>query len=58
MINNTLKLTKIKLNQHRLEGTKSKLDIVEVAHLMDALKKVEQMKISSESTVFNMITPN
>jgi hypothetical protein len=58
MIKNTIKLTKIKLNQHRAEGTKSKLDIMEVAHLMDVLKRVEHMKHSHESSVFHMITPN
>ena len=44
MINNTVKAAQFKLSQHRLQGTKSKLNIFEVAHLMDAVKKAEQMQ--------------
>jgi len=54
MINNTVKAAQFKLSQHRLQGTKSKLNIFEVAHLMDAVKKAEQMQnINNNISIFH-----
>ncbi len=54
MIKNTVKAAQFKLSQHRLQGTKSKLNIFEVAHLMDSIKKAEQISNTySNSSIFN-----
>lgn len=58
MINNTVKLAQYKLSQHRLQGTKSKLNIFEVAQLMDTIKTAEQIKSSSNNSIFYSIHPN
>ena len=48
------KIARFKLSQHRLQGTKSKLNIFEVAHLMDSIKKAEQISNTySNSSIFN-----
>jgi hypothetical protein len=58
MINNTVKLAQYKLSQHRLQGTKSKLNIFEVAQLMDTIKTAEQIKNSTNNSIFYSIHPN
>ena len=58
MINNSVKLAQYKLSQHRLQGTKSKLNIFEVAQLMDAIKTAEQIKNTTGSSIFYSIHPN
>lgn len=58
MINNSVKLAQYKLSQHRLQGTKSKLNIFEVAQLMDAIKNADQSKNTQMSSVFYSIHPN
>lgn len=58
MINNSVKLAQYKLSQHRLQGTKSKLNIFEVAQLMDAIKNADQNKNTQMSSVFYSIHPN
>lgn len=58
MINNSVKLAQYKLSQHRLQGTKSKLNIFEVAQLMDAIKIADQMKNVQTSSLFYSIHPN
>lgn len=58
MINNTVKLAQYKLSQHRLQGTKSKLNIFEVAQLMDSIKMAEQMKNIPSNSIFHSIHMN
>lgn len=58
MINNSVKLAQYKLSQHRLQGTKSKLNIFEVAQLMDAIKNADQNKNTQMNSVFYSIHPN
>lgn len=58
MINNSVKLAQYKLSQHRLQGTKSKLNIFEVAQLMDAIKNADQNKSTQMNSVFYLIHPN
>lgn len=59
MINNTIKLAQYKLSQHRLQGTKSKLNIFEVARLMDDIKQAEKMKNQKEyNSIFHPIHLN
>lgn len=58
MINNSVKLAQYKLSQHRLQGTKSKLNIFEVAQLMDAIKNADQNKSTQMNSVFYSIHPN
>jgi hypothetical protein len=58
MINNTVKLAQYKLSQHRVQGTKSKLNIFEVAQLMDSIKMAEQMKNIPSNSIFHSIHMN
>jgi len=58
MINNTVKLAQYKLSQHRVQGTKSKLNIFEVAQLMDSIKMAEQMKNMPSNSIFHSIHMN
>lgn len=58
MINNTVKLAQYKLSQHRVEGTKSKLNIFEVAQLMDSIKMAEQIKDAPSNSIFHSIHMN
>jgi hypothetical protein len=58
MINNTVKLAQYKLSQHRVEGTKSKLNIFEVAQLMDSIKMAEQIKEAPSNSIFHSIHMN
>jgi hypothetical protein len=58
MINNSVKLAQFKLSQHRLQGTKSKLNIFEVAQLMDAIKNTEQMQTMQNNSIFYNIHSN
>lgn len=58
MINNSVKLAQYKLSQHRLQGEKSKLNIFEVAQLMDSIKISQQIKNSATSSVFYSVYNN
>jgi len=58
MINNSVKLAQYKLSQHRLQGEKSKLNIFEVAQLMDSIKISQQIKNSATSSVFYAVYNN
>lgn len=58
MINNTVKLAQYKLAQHRVQGTKSKMNIFEVAHLMDAVRSNQQIKEAQTKTIFHSIGLN
>ncbi len=58
MINNSVKLAQYKLSQHRVQGTKSKLNIFEVAQLMDALKNADQISNVVSRSIFNNINLN
>lgn len=59
MISSTVKTAQFKLSQHRVQGTKSKLNIYEVAHLMDAIKKAEKMQnTSNNSSIFYSVGLN
>lgn len=58
MIKNTVKLAQYKLSQHRVQGTKSKLNIFEVAQLMDSIKMAEQMKNIPSNSIFHSIHMN
>jgi hypothetical protein len=58
MINNTVKLAQYKLSQHRLQGTKSKLNIFEVAQLMDSIKTAEQIQNVPSNSIFHSIQMN
>jgi hypothetical protein len=52
MINNSVKLAQYKLQQHKLQGTKSKLNIFEVAQLMDDLKNVDKFNSLPFNSIF------
>lgn len=58
MINNSVKLAQYKLSQHRVQGTKSKLNIFEVAQLMDALKNADQISNVVNHSIFHTIHLN
>lgn len=58
MINNSVKLAQYKLSQHRVQGTKSKLNIFEVAQLMDAIKNADQIRNVSVNSIFHEINMN
>lgn len=59
MLNNTKKIAELQLNKHRTEGPNSKLSIFEVAHLMDAIKRAEDMQRVGESpSIFHSIAYN
>ena len=53
MINNTVKLAQYKLAQHRVQGTKSKLNIFEVAQLMDSVRMSGQIKEQAAKSIFH-----
>ncbi|HLU87338.1 MAG TPA: hypothetical protein VKZ44_06250 [Taishania sp.] len=52
MINNTIKRATYKLQEHRSLGTKSTLSIIEVAQLMDIIRKGEDLKNSPSQSLF------
>ena len=58
MVNNAVKTAEYKLSQHRLQGTKSKLNIFEVAHLMDALRQSNQQKNTKTTPIFYSVSMN
>ncbi len=58
MINNTVKAAQYKLSQHRVQGTKSKLNIFEVAHLMDAVRQSEQIQNKKNVSIFHSVSLN
>lgn len=58
MINNSVKLAQYKLSQHRVQGSKSKLSIFEVAQLMDAVRNAEQMRNVRSQSIFYAVNPN
>ena len=58
MINNTVKAAQYKLSQHRLQGTKSKLNIFEVAHLMDSIRQSEQIQNTKNVSIFHSVSLN
>jgi hypothetical protein len=58
MNNNTVKIAKYKLTQHRLKGTESNLNIFEVARLMDAIKFPEISGGNQHQRLFNSISLN
>ena len=58
MISNTVKLAQYKLSQHRIQGKNSKLNIFEVASLMDAIKTAEQMKNVQNQNIFHSMSLN
>ena len=58
MINNSVKIAQYKLSQHRLQGEKSKLNIFEVAQLMDSIKISQQIKNSATGSVFYSVYNN
>jgi hypothetical protein len=58
MINNTVKLAQYKLAQHRVQGTKSKMNIFEVAQLMDAVRTSQQINEVQTKTIFHSISLN
>lgn len=58
MVNNSVKLAQFKLAQHRVQGTRSKLNIFEVAQLLDAIRTAEQMKSAPSNSIFHSISMN
>ena len=58
MVNNIIKVAEYKLTQHRLQGTKSKLNIFEVAHLMDAVRLSDKQKNSQNTPIFESVSLN
>lgn len=58
MNNNTVKIAKYKLTQHRIKGTESNLNIFEVARLMDAIKFPETFTENKHQQLFNSISLN
>ncbi|MFN5910165.1 MAG: hypothetical protein ACK45H_02415 [Bacteroidota bacterium] len=58
MVNNTVKVAQYKLAQHRIQGTKSKLNIFEVAQLMDAVRTAEQINKAGTRTIFHSVNLN
>jgi len=52
MINNTIKRAAYKLEQHRSLGKRSPLSVVEVAQLMDIIKRGDKAQESSASSLF------
>lgn len=58
MINNEVKRAQYKLEQHRSMGTNSPLSIVEVARLMDLVKRGEVMKKSPYESLFFSFSTN
>jgi hypothetical protein len=58
MGNNKVKLAQYKLAQHRVQGTKSKLNIFEVAQLMDSVRTAGQINDHSSKSIFHSIHLN
>ena len=58
MVNNKVKLAQYKLAQHRVQGTKSKLNIMEVAQLMDAVRTAGQIRTSQSTSIFHAMSLN
>jgi hypothetical protein len=58
MINNSIKLAELKLNQHKVQGVKSTLDVFQVAQLMDTIKYGEFVKRPQKSSIFYNISAN
>lgn len=58
MINNEIKRAQYKLEQHRSMGTNSPMSIIEVARLMDLVKKGESMKKSPSESLFFSFSVN
>jgi hypothetical protein len=58
MFKNKIKIAQLKLNQHRQEGTRSKLNIFEVAALMDTVKLAEQLNNQENNSIFHSIHLN
>lgn len=58
MINNEIKRAEYKLEQHRSLGTNSSLSVIEVARLMDLIKKGELMKKSPYESLFFSFSVN
>jgi hypothetical protein len=52
MINNKVKSAKFKLSQHRSQGSKSQLNIFQVAKLMDTIKRGEDSTENSSANIF------
>ncbi len=49
---NRVKSAKFKLSQHRVQGERSSLSILQVAHLMDVLKDQEDLNQAPNASVF------
>ncbi len=49
---NRVKSAKFQLSQHRVQGQRSSLSILQVAHLMDVVKHGEEMSQTSNGSVF------
>jgi hypothetical protein len=58
MLNQNSKTVETKLELHRQLGTKSKLDIIEVAQLMDSLKNSGMSKQGQLNSIFFGIPMN
>jgi hypothetical protein len=58
MINNTVKIACYKLSRLSIQGTESKLNIFEVAQLMDAVRKAEQIQNTMLTTIFHSVGLN
>lgn len=52
MINNAVKSAKYKLAQHKVQGTNTNLSVLQVARLMDTIKRGEEGSDSSSHSVF------
>lgn len=49
---NRVKSAKFQLSQHRVQGQRSSLSILQVAHLMDVVKNGGEMDQTSNGSVF------
>ncbi|MFK7783649.1 MAG: hypothetical protein AB8B56_00965 [Crocinitomicaceae bacterium] len=49
---NRVKSAKFKLSQHRVQGERSSLTILQVAHLMDVVKNGEDFNETPSQSVF------
>lgn len=58
MINNIIKRAEYKLSQHRSLGTRSNLSVLEVAQLMDTIRKGQSMKAAQSNSVFFSYSAN
>lgn len=58
MINNTIKRAEYKLEQHRSLGKRSPLSVVEVAQLMDIIKRGEAAQDNPSSSLFFSFSVN